>query len=66
VLRGFGAEVVAAASIVDRSAGGADVGVLRVSLMSLDVPAVDPNECELCRSGVPAIKPGSRKIADAR
>lgn len=66
VLRGFGADVVAAASIVDRSAGGADVGVPRVSLMSLDVPAVDPNECELCRSGVPAIKPGSRKIADAR
>jgi orotate phosphoribosyltransferase len=66
VLKNFGAEVVAAASIVDRSGGGADVGVPRISLLSLSVPAVDPAACELCRSGVPAIKPGSRKVADAR
>ena len=56
-----GAEVVAAASIIDRSGGKADVGVPRVSLATLNVPAVDPAACELCKLGQTAIKPGSRK-----
>jgi orotate phosphoribosyltransferase len=56
-----GAQVVAAASIIDRSGGKADVGVPRVSLASLDVPAVPPADCEACRRGEPVVKPGSRK-----
>jgi len=56
-----GAEVVAAASIIDRSGGKADVGVPRVSLATLTVPAVSPSDCEACRRGEVAIKPGSRK-----
>jgi orotate phosphoribosyltransferase len=61
-LREHGAEIVAAASIIDRSGGTADVGVPRISLATLDVPAVDPSVCELCRQNLPAIKPGSRKV----
>ena len=61
VLRAHGAEVVAAASIIDRSRGQADVGVPRVSLATLDVPAVDPADCEACKHGEKAVKPGSRK-----
>jgi len=57
-----GANVVAAASIIDRSGGKADVGVARVSLAALDVPAVDASECVLCKSGESAIKPGSRML----
>lgn len=60
-LRAARANVVAAASIIDRSDGEADVGVPRISLVGLAVPAFDPEECELCRQGVPAVKPGSRK-----
>lgn len=60
-LRAAGANVIGAASIIDRSSGRADVGVSRVALATLDVPAVDPSVCELCRQGTPAIKPGSRK-----
>ena len=56
-----GAQVLAAASIIDRSAGKADVGVRRVALATLDVPTFDPAVCELCKRGEPAIKPGSRK-----
>ena len=56
-----GANVIGAASIIDRSSGRADVGVKRVALATLDVPAVDPSFCDLCRQGIPAIKPGSRK-----
>lgn len=56
-----GAEVVGAASIIDRSNGGADVGVPRVSLAILDVPSFQPDVCPLCTQGETAVKPGSRK-----
>jgi orotate phosphoribosyltransferase len=62
-LTGAGAQVVAAASIIDRSGGKADVGVPRVTLATLDVPAVTPADCEACQRGDQAIKPGSRKTA---
>ena len=52
--------VIGAGSIVDRSAGDADVGVRRQALLTLDVPSYDPSECPLCKEQVPAIKPGSR------
>jgi orotate phosphoribosyltransferase len=61
-LSGAGADVVGAASIIDRSGGKADVGVSRIALATLDVPAVDAANCELCARGEPAIKPGSRKV----
>jgi orotate phosphoribosyltransferase len=60
-LRRAGARVVGAASIIDRSSGRADVGVPRVALATLDVPAVAPSACEACARGEEAIKPGSRK-----
>jgi orotate phosphoribosyltransferase len=60
-LQASGAEVVAAASIIDRSSGKSDVGVPRIALATLDVPSVDPSVCEACKRGEPAIKPGSRK-----
>jgi len=58
-----GAKVVAAASIIDRSGGKADVGVPLFSLASLDVPAVNPADCQLCKDGQPASKPGSRRAS---
>jgi orotate phosphoribosyltransferase len=61
-LKVLGANVVAAASMIDRSGGKADVGVPRVSLATLDVPAVAPADCEACKRGDDAIKPGSRKM----
>jgi len=61
-LRESGAEVVAAASIIDRSGGKADVGVPRVSLATLEVAAVEPGNCEACKRGDVAIKPGSRTL----
>lgn len=64
-LQSEGADVVGAASIIDRSAGKADVGVSRVSLASLDVPSVDPSDCAACKRGEPAVKPGSRKTQGA-
>src|SRR5713226_318026 len=60
-LHDAGADVVAAASIIDRSGGKADVGVQRFSLATLEVAAVDPTNCEACKTDLPAAKPGSRK-----
>ena len=59
-LESRGAKVVAAASIIDRSNGLADVGVPRIELVRLDVPSYQPEECPLCANGIPAVKPGSR------
>lgn len=56
-----GAKVVAAASIIDRSNGAADVGVPRISLAALDVPSFAPEACPMCAEGMTAVKPGSRK-----
>ena len=55
-----GGEVVAAASIIDRSGGKADVGVPRTALASLNVPSYPEGECPLCVDGDRPIKPGSR------
>ena len=57
-----GADVIAAASIIDRSAGVANVGVARVSLATLNVMSLPADQCPLCRAGVPTAKPGSRSI----
>ena len=56
-----GARIVGAASIIDRSAGRADVGLARHALATLEVPSVAPTSCEACARGEQAIKPGSRK-----
>lgn len=58
-----GGEVIAAASIVDRSGGGVDLGVPYTALIRIDVPtyAADALPPEL--AAIPAIKPGSRAAA---
>ncbi|MCU1266780.1 MAG: orotate phosphoribosyltransferase [Acidobacteria bacterium] len=60
-LNAAGANVIAAASIIDRSSGTADVGVPRIALAALEVMSVEPSACELCKRGEAAVKPGSRK-----
>jgi len=57
-----GGKVLAAASIIDRSNGAADVGVPRIALVSLEVPSYKPEDCPLCARGDEAVKPGSRTM----
>jgi orotate phosphoribosyltransferase len=59
-LRAAGVRVLAAGSIIDRSGGAADLGIPRVALATLQVAAHRPEECPLCREGIPVVKPGSR------
>ncbi len=58
-----GAQVVAAAAIVDRSGGKAVLDVPLHSLLTLSLPTYDPEACPLCAPGLPIAKPGSRQIA---
>ena len=62
-VRRAGADVIGAASIIDRSGGGADVGVPLLSLASLRVLSVESSVCDACKLGEPVVKPGSRKAA---
>jgi len=59
-IRAAGGEVVAAASLVDRSNGTADLGVPFLPLIRLDVPSYQPDALPADLAAIPAIKPGSR------
>jgi orotate phosphoribosyltransferase len=62
-LRGIGAEVVAAACLIDRSAGAADVGVPLVALTQYLVPAYAADQLPPELAAIPPTKPGSRGLA---
>lgn len=61
-LRKLGANVVAAACIIDRSAGRSDVGVPLISLARYEVPAYRADRLPPELAAIPPVKPGSRNI----
>lgn len=61
-LRALGADVVAAACLIDRSAGKADVGVPLIALAQYEVPAYPADKLPPELAAIPAVKPGSRNI----
>jgi orotate phosphoribosyltransferase len=58
-----GGEVVAAACIVDRSGGRADVGVPLIALATLDVPAYPADALPSELAAIPVEDPGSRRLS---
>jgi orotate phosphoribosyltransferase len=58
-----GGEVVAAASLVDRSGGSVDLGVPFTPLIRIDVPTYSADDLPPALAAIPAIKPGSRAAA---
>src|SRR5512143_829672 len=62
VVRRAGGVAVAAASLVDRSGGKAELGVPYKSLVTLTVPTYAPELCPLCKAGSAPVKPGSRGL----
>jgi orotate phosphoribosyltransferase len=52
--------IVGAACLVDRSGGKAEIGVPRVALATLDIPAYSPDALPPELAALPPIKPGSR------
>jgi orotate phosphoribosyltransferase len=60
LLQAAGAKVAGAGSIIDRSGGRAELGVPRMALATLDAVTYPPDDCPLCKQGIPVEKPGSR------
>jgi orotate phosphoribosyltransferase len=58
-----GGQVVAAAALVDRSNGLADLGIPFFPLIRLDVPVYEPEAMPPELAALPVEKPGSRKAA---
>jgi len=61
-IRAAGGDVIAGASLVNRSGGSADIGVPLVSLLNLDVPAYAEADLPEELKAIPAVKPGSRNL----
>ena len=57
-----GGQCVAAACLIDRSGGKANVGVPLYALTALEIPAYDANALPPELAAIPAIKPGSRGL----
>ena len=62
-IKAAGGDVVAAACIVDRSGGRAEVGVPLVALATLDVPAYAADALPPELAALPVEDPGSRRLA---
>jgi orotate phosphoribosyltransferase len=61
-MRKLGADVLAAACIIDRSAGKADAGVPLVALAQYEVPAYPADRLPPDLAAIPPVKPGSRSL----
>jgi orotate phosphoribosyltransferase len=61
IVKSFGAKVVGVGYIVDRSNGKVNFGFPQFSTLKVNAVSFLPEECELCKQGLPLVKPGSRK-----
>ena len=62
IVKERGGQVVGIGVLIDRSGGRIDFGVKMKSLLTLDIKSYQPEDCPLCKKGVPVIKPGSREL----
>ncbi|MBF9238608.1 orotate phosphoribosyltransferase [Hymenobacter sp. BT683] len=60
VLRAMGAEVLAVASLIDRTGGKGGLDFPHFALLSVAAATFTPETCPLCAAGEPVVKPGSR------
>jgi len=61
LVRNAGGVVVGVGSIIDRSVKPVEFGARFESLARIGVDTYNESACPLCKAGVPATKPGSRK-----
>lgn len=62
LVKGMGADVVGIGCVVDRTGGKIDFGVPFDAVLSMEVESYDREDCPICKSNVPLVKPGSRKV----
>lgn len=56
-----GASVCGVGVLVDRSGGKVHFGVHKEALITMEIESWDPEECPLCKEGIPVMKAGNRK-----
>lgn len=61
LVRELGAKPIAVGTVIDRSCGKADFGLPFFSLVKLELASYQPDDCPLCKEGLPLVKPGSSK-----
>jgi len=66
VLEEHGAKIAALACLVDRRGAGIDIPYLFYPACKVDALNWEADKCELCKKGIPAVKPGSRKGVGSR
>lgn len=62
IVKNASAQVAGVGFIVDRSNGKVDFGFPQFSTMKMEAVSFTADECELCKKGIPVVKPGSKKI----
>jgi len=55
-------KVVGVGVLIDRSGGKVDFRIKTEKLLTVDIKTYLPEECPLCKKGIPAVKPGSREF----
>lgn len=60
VLRELGAEVLAVASLIDRTGGTGGLDFPHFALLQVQAATYQPDACPLCAAGAEVVKPGSR------
>ena len=65
MVEALGAAVIGVACLVDRGGLGRFSAYRTASLLSFDLPVWPPEQCPLCRQGLPLTKPGSRGASSA-
>ena len=55
-------KVVGVGVLIDRSGGKVDFGIKTKKLLTIDIKTYLPEECPLCKKGIPVVKPGSREL----
>jgi orotate phosphoribosyltransferase len=56
------AEVVGVGALIDRSGGKVDFGIRYEKLLTIKMNTYEPDDCPLCKKGIPITKPGSRGL----
>ncbi len=62
IVKEKGGIVAGVGCVVDRTGGKIDFGTKFESVISMEVQSYEPDECPICKTGAPLVKPGSRKV----
>lgn len=62
IVKATGGVPVGVGVLVDRSGGKVAFDVPLAPLLKLDLANYDPEDCPLCKQGIPVVKPGSRQV----